>query len=411
MQESHIVVVGGGFAGLWAAAAAAAAGTERTERPVAVTLVTPATSLSIRPRLYEAELEPTLVELGPILEPVGVQLHTATATRIDHRTRTIRTDDGETLRFDAAVVAVGSSSPLPAVSGLAEHAHRIDVHHRAAAFRTALADARSRSTEVRVTVVGGGLTGIELATELASDPGVNVTLVDGGAVGQPFGEATGDIIRGALIHLAVEIIDGERVVAVSSDSATLSAGRTVDHDLLVWCGGLRANQLHGLETFAHDELGRLVVDPYLRLAGDVPVWAAGDSARFRFDGEHIAPMSCQFAIPAGRWAGFNAAANVAGGQPVEFAVDRYVTCVDLGRAGAVFTRGWDRVPMLTGAEGKRMKSYINRTEIYPPTDPVELLRSARPIEAGHSGVSRDRSGIDELRSAPDPLLAGRGTAR
>ena len=379
MHDSRILIVGGGFAGLWAAAAAASATTSASTEPTAaITLVTPRTSLSVRPRLYEADLEPTIVELGPILEPIGVDLHIASATRIDPQRRTLETDGGATLPFDAAVVAVGSSTPLPPINGLAEHAHRIDVHHRAHAFGTALAAARRRADAVRVTVAGGGLTGIELASELASEPDIDVTLVDGGTVGQPFGEAAMDHIRAALAELGVKVIDGQRVVAATARTASLRDGGSVDHDLLVWCGGLRANGLPGLDTVHQDELGRLVVDPHLRLPGAAPLWAAGDSARFVVDGEHVGPMSCQFAIPTGRLAGYNAAASVVGLEPVPLALDRYVTCIDLGRAGAVFTNGWDRHPVLTGAEGKRMKRFINRSAIYPPTDADALLAAARP---------------------------------
>jgi NADH dehydrogenase len=378
MDDPRIVIIGGGFAGLWAAAAArAATSVAGDETPATITLVTPSTSLSVRPRLYEAHLEPTVVELGPILEPLGIRTHIAAATHIDSSKRTIEADDGETLVFDAAVVAIGSSTPLPAISG-AEHAHRIDVHRRADMFHVALADARLRCDGVRVTVVGGGLTGIELAAELASEPDIDVTMVDGGIVGQPFGDAAAELIRAALADVGVKIIDGDRVVAATEAAASLRNGGSVDHDLLVWCGGLRANSLTGLDTFEHDELGRLAVDPQLRLAGTAPVWAAGDSARFLLDGCHLAPMSCQFAIPAGRVAGFNAAATVVGLAPIPLAVDRYVTCIDLGAAGALFTRGWDRVPALSGAEGKRMKEFINRTAIYPPTDAAALLAAAHP---------------------------------
>jgi NADH dehydrogenase len=87
-------------------------------------------------------------------------------------------------------------------------------------------------------------------------------------------------------------------------------------------------------------------------------------------------MSCQFAIPSGRVAGLNAAATILGLESTPFDVGRYVTCIDLGRAGALFTRAWDRAPVLAGADGKKMKEFINRTAIYPPTDPDALLAAA-----------------------------------
>lgn len=375
-MRSPIVVVGGGFAGFWAAAGAARAARAASRRPD-ITLVTPTSRLSIRPRLYESDPDATFVEFASTLDAIGVGVHLAMATHIDPRRRIVETDDGAGIEFDAAVLALGSASPLPPISGLAEHGHRIDVHHRARAFRDAF-DAARRSGSVRVTVVGGGLTGIELAAELASEPDIDVTLVDGGAVGEPFGDDAADVLRAALADLGIKIVDHGRVDAVTARAAVLDTGATIGHDLLVWCGGLRANQLAGLEAFARDDLGRVLVDEQLRVAGADALWAAGDTARFVVDGEHVGPMSCQFAIPTGRLAGFNAASTLLGLEPQVLDIERYVTCIDLGRAGALLTNGWDRRPVLTGEDGKRVKEFINRTAIVPPADPEAVIAAADP---------------------------------
>lgn len=89
-------------------------------------------------------------------------------------------------------------------------------------------------------------------------------------------------------------------------------------------------------------------------------------------------MSCQFALPTGRVTGHNAAAALVGASPVPFHLDRYVTCIDLGDAGAVFTRGWERKPMSTGSAGKAVKHHINYIAIHPPEDPEEFLAAAVP---------------------------------
>lgn len=77
-------------------------------------------------------------------------------------------------------------------------------------------------------------------------------------------------------------------------------------------------------------------------------------------------------------AGHNAAADLLGLPPVDFAPDPYSTCLDLGAAGAVATSGWDRT-LREGPEGfaKELKRAINETWISPPLDdPCELLRQA-----------------------------------
>ena len=98
-------------------------------------------------------------------------------------------------------------------------------------------------------------------------------------------------------------------------------------------------------------------------------YAAGDVARAVAEGgdeEHIAPMSCQCAIPMGEIAGRNAAADLLGLPPERFAHTEYVTCLDLGDAGALFMEGWSREPRLSGFWGKLMKQTINTRLIYPP---------------------------------------------
>ncbi|HEY9568985.1 MAG TPA: hypothetical protein VIR38_12905, partial [Thalassobaculum sp.] len=78
-------------------------------------------------------------------------------------------------------------------------------------------------------------------------------------------------------------------------------------------------------------------------------------------------QSCQHALQTGRLAGENAARDLLGLPLQPYAQLRYVTCLDLGRSGAVLTQGWDRAVAQTGAEAKALKQRINREIIYPPT--------------------------------------------
>ena len=376
-MKRQLVIVGGGFAGVWAAAAAAAQRrVGRTRAQLEIAVITAEPDLVVRPRLYEAELEATRVPLAARLDKIGVSLEVGRVSGIDGQTATIVIND-EHRPFDGVVLAAGSASPLPGLPGASRIAHRIDTFDRARAFRSALS-ARRRQGSCQVTVVGAGLTGLELAAELASEPDIAVKLIDTGAVGRGFNGDARDALVEALHLLGVEVHERTRVDAIDEHSTlTTSAGR-LGHDLVVWCGGLRANPLTSTLLAARDDLGRLEVDASLRVRGTDSVWAAGDVARTRPDGVHVAPMSCQFALPTGRVAGHNAAAQLTGGVVVPFALDRYVTCVDLGSAGALFTAGWDRTPVAAGAEGKAVKRHINQTAIVPPTDPDELLAAAAP---------------------------------
>ena len=80
----------------------------------------------------------------------------------------------------------------------------------------------------------------------------------------------------------------------------------------------------------------------------------------------LALQSCQHALQLGRFAGENAARDLLGQPLIDYAQPRYVTCLDLGRAGAVFTEGWTRAVQKSGEEAKAIKRRINTQVIYPP---------------------------------------------
>jgi len=129
-----------------------------------------------------------------------------------------------------------------------------------------------------------------------------------------------------------------------------------------------------------DNFGRLVVDRELRVTGVPGVFATGDAAKAVCDDDgNYALMSCQHATRMGAFAGNNAAAELLGVAPIPYHQKAYVTCLDLGEAGALFTRGWDRKIEHVGADAKKIKQEINTVWIYPPK-PVRAaaLASADP---------------------------------
>ena len=88
---------------------------------------------------------------------------------------------------------------------------------------------------------------------------------------------------------------------------------------------------------------------------------------------HVVMQSCQHAIPLGKFAGYNAAADLLGLPQAPFAPIPYATCLDLGAAGAVATSGWDREVQMTGTEAKALKQQINAEWIYPPLDDADAI--------------------------------------
>ncbi|MYN08576.1 FAD-dependent oxidoreductase ['Massilia aquatica' Lu et al. 2020] len=141
-----------------------------------------------------------------------------------------------------------------------------------------------------------------------------------------------------LLGSGVELADGSRIAAGT----------------VIWTGGMRASALTEQGSGQRDPLGRLHVALDLSVTGAAHVYAAGDVTLAATDdhGNH-AMMACQHAIDMGRYAGHNVAADLLGLPTMPYQQPFYVTCLDLGGAGAVYTEGWHREVKLTGADPAR----------------------------------------------------------
>lgn len=390
---TRIMIVGGGFAGMSAAVVAAdeinAAGATAE-----VVLVSDSDQITIRPRLYEKNPEALRVPVLPTLDPAGVRFIHGAVTAIDTDARTITLRSGEVHGYDALVLATGSELPPLPVPGVAEHTWNIDSYDGAVALDGHLKnvvktpDAPGHNGFV---IVGGGMTGIELAAEMrnriAEHAGpetaaaARVVLVERAeVVGPEFGANPRPVIEAALEQAGVEQKLGAAVSAFDADGVTLSDGSHIDAATVVVTVGLRANGLATEIPGNRDALGRLKVDDFQRVEGVPGVYATGDVALAPVDDENVALMSCQHARTMGKYAGYNAARDMLELTPRIYRQADYTTCLDLGDAGAVFTTGWDREVQATGAEAKKRKTMINTQWIYPPRGSREEVFAALRID-------------------------------
>lgn len=392
MAKQRIVVLGGGFAGLWSAAGAARRldelriGTD----DVSVTLVNRDAFHSIRVRNYESDLAPTRVPLSEVLEPIGVELAVGEVRSIDLQRQCVSVADGDdeaSLPYDRLVMALGSELVRPALPGFAEYAFDVDTFGGAKRLRAhlgrlvaAATSPQQRDVWRRVLVVGAGLTGIELAAELAAE--WEVTLADhSDHIGSNMGPDAQPVIAEALKALGVQTRVGVSVASFSAQGATLTTGETLAAATVVWCVGMRASPLTALFPVERDRWGRLPVDVFLRVKGIEHVFAAGDSAAATVDPKHASVMSCQHGRPMGRFAGHNVVGDLSGAPMLPLAIDWYVTVLDLGSWGAVYTAGWERRVVAVGAAAKATKRMINGERIYPPRggDRRAIFDAAAPV--------------------------------
>jgi NADH:ubiquinone reductase (H+-translocating) len=391
---ARILILGAGFAGLWAAIGAARKRDEIGARAAELEILVLDRNPyhNIRVRNYEVDLSDAAIPLAGLLDPVGVSHRVAEVQTIDPAKGHVVVSVGagrESISYDRLVLALGSELARPATPGLAyafdvdtfASAKRLDAHLASLAGE---APSMVRST---VVVVGAGFTGIEVATEMPAKldkAGIGgkrrIILLDPNpVVGATFGEHGRPVINEALSALGVETRLGARVDTVRADGIALSSGEFIPARTVVWCAGMRASPLVAALPGKHDH-GRLAVDRFMRAKGLTHVFAAGDVACGRLDGEHATVMSCQFARPMGRYAGNNVVADLFGEPMLPLDIDWYVTVLDLGAWGALYTEGWDRKVRTTGAAAKTTKQTINRVRIYPPRNGsrADLFAAAAP---------------------------------
>lgn len=391
-MKQHILVLGAGFGGLWSALSATRLLEMHGRSDVEVSVLAPQAELRIRPRFYEPDAASLMAPLGELFEVTGVRFIKGHARRIDVAGRQVEYVDAQgvaaVVPFDRLVLATGSG-----LARSVEHAFDVDRIEEAVRLEEHLKSLAQRpysAARNTVVVAGGGFTGIETATEmparlravLGDEAQVNVIVVDRGqAIGASQGAEIARSIAEASAELGVEWRLNVSVESADAQGVTLTDGQRIEAATVIWTTGVRASALTEQIPGERDAMGRLHVDGHLQVIGQDGIFAAGDTAYAATDtlGNH-ALMTCQHAIPLGRHAGNNAAAQLIGVEPVPYSQPKYVTCLDLGGWGAVFTEGWDRQVKLVREEGKALKRQINTQWIYPPVaDKAVALAAADPL--------------------------------
>lgn len=406
VNMARIIVVGGGFAGLWASVAASRKFAAQEGKKAAVTLISRDDYLTVRPRLYEAKPQRLRVPLESVLRPADVLFREATVVALNPSTRSITLDDNRSDRieiaYDRLVLATGSELRSLPVPGITEHAFNIDTFAAAVALEEHLAELGQQPAgagDDTVVILGAGFTGIELATEMRNRLAVHwgqaraaaaqVLLVErAGAIGAELGANPRPYIEAALLEQRVQVRLNALLDRVEPDAVWLANGERIKTSTTIVTAGLCASPLAKAVPGAKlDDLGRLHVNSALQVDGVPGIYAAGDIARAYVDDEHLALMSCQHAIHMGTVAGHNAARDLLGLPPHPYSQPDYVTCLDLGSSGALFTEGWGRQIRQTGAEAKNLKRQINTEWIYPPQGDREAIFEAVRIDLDRSNIS------------------------
>lgn len=382
-MKKQLLIVGSGFAGMWAAVSAARVAELSGSDDLQIAVLAPAAELRVRPRFYEENVAGLRAPLSDLYAELDVEFIAGHAERIDTTEKTVwyRAQDGGTsLRnYDRVILATGSQIRRPAINGLAEYAFDIDQMESAQIFEKHLDELVNQPASLArntVVVCGGGFTGIELATELPArlrarfgdDTQTRVIVVErGNKIGGRFSEALSQVIAEASIGLGVEWRVNSEVESIDATGVTLKGGEHIESSTVVWTAGVEAHPLTQQIRAERDAQGRLRVNDLLQIPALPDVYATGDTAHAKTDElGNTALMTCQHAIQLGKFAGHNAAASLLNAAPHPYRQVNYVTCLDLGGWGAVYTEGWEQAVKSVREEAKKIKIAITNELIYPP---------------------------------------------
>lgn len=382
-MKKQILIVGSGFAGMWAAVSAARLADVTGRDDLQISVLAPRPELRIRPRFYEEQVAGFAAPLSELFTELNIHFIAGSAERIDAKQKSVWYRDSQgnvTLAaYDRLIVATGSQTRRPAIAGLAEFAFDIDQLESAQIFENHLDSLALRpSTPERNTLVvcGGGFTGIELATELPArlrarfgeNTQTKIIVVERGAViGGRYSEELRNIIEEASNELGVEWRLNSEIKAIDATGVTLKNGERIAAATVVWTAGVEAHPLSQQIAGERDGQGRLIVNESLQVPAHPEVYATGDMAHARTDDlGNTALMTCQHAIQLGKFAGHNAAASLLDVAPYPYRQVNYVTCLDLGGWGAVYSEGWDQKVKCVRDEAKKIKIAITNELIYPP---------------------------------------------
>ncbi|MFF4835355.1 NAD(P)/FAD-dependent oxidoreductase [Streptomyces sp. NPDC001315] len=330
-MQHRIVVLGAGYTGAIAAGRIA----KRLHREdVAITLVNAEPDFVERVRMHQLAVGQDL-KSRPFTEMfagTGVELRLAKVTGVDVDRKTVAVLDAngaEELAYDTLVYALGSGWNDQGVPGTAEHAHQIASRPGALRLRERLVGLDAGQP---VVVVGGGLTGLEAATEIAeARPDLDVALAARGGLGDWLSPKGRRHLRKVFDKLGITVHEHAAVTGVEADRVATADGTSIPAEVTVWTTGFAVHPIANATTLELTDTGRIVVDRTMRSLSHPDVYAIGDAAMVTGPGDKPLRMSCASGVPTAWQAADAIAARLTGGKPPNVPLRYFNQCISLGR--------------------------------------------------------------------------------
>jgi len=371
-RPHHVVIIGGGFGGLYAARSLKRA-------PVQITLIDRRNFHLFQPLLYQVAtggLSPANIAapLRAILKrQENVRVLLAEAIGIDVSNRRVVLSDGE-LSYDTLIVAAGVrhhyfgrddweelAPGLKTIEDATEMRRRVLLAFEAAERE---GDPEKLRGWLTFVIVGGGPTGVELAGAVgeiarhtltrdfrAINPAdARIVLVEGlDRVLPPYPPTLSARAEAALNRLGVTVRTGAMVTDIEADAVTIRCGEQrerIPTRTVLWAAGVQASELGRVLAAATgvplDRAGRVVVEPDLSVTGNPEIFVIGDLAHFSHQAGTPLPGVAPVAMQQGRYVATLTMRRLRGETMPPFRYRDYGSMATIGRAEAVADLGWVR---------------------------------------------------------------------
>ncbi|MFY1687053.1 NAD(P)/FAD-dependent oxidoreductase [Plantactinospora sp. WMMB782] len=361
-MRHRIAVLGAGYAG-----AAAAGYLARHLHPddFEITVVNAEPDFVERMRLHQLAAGQELRRFGlaEMFAGTGIRLRVARVSAVDVDRRNVTVLDGggtDLIEYDSLLYTLGSTVGDQGVPGVSEHAFHVAGRPAALRLRRHLDELGEGGA---VLIVGGNLTAIEIATEIAEcRPGLRVTLATTGELGGWLGRKSRQHLLRAFDRLGIAVHEHSTVVRVDRNAAVTVDGTAFASDATVWAAGFAVHPIAAASGLRVEDDGRITVDRMMRSVSHPEVYAAGDSAYAVGESGRPLPMSCASAGFTRMQATAAIVGDLTGQRIAKTSLAYLGNCVSLGAKDAIFqtvdgdarSRSWS----LRGRSVARFKAFV-----------------------------------------------------
>ncbi|TGL45194.1 NAD(P)/FAD-dependent oxidoreductase [Leptospira perdikensis] len=354
-MKPKILILGAGYAGIMAANRL-----DKQVRDAEIILISESSEFKERIRYHETAAVGQKKEI-PIknLLRTRVNFLKTKVTGIYPNEKSIKVEfNNQNLNYDYLVIALGSSD-----------IRQIQTKENSIQSKDAVLEflkQKEKSIIQNLCIIGGGLTGLELATEWKYFfPQSMVTLIDRNELGASFSKKAKEYFQTYMLENKIKIFDRTQIKKIEGNEIEFENQTKQTYDCIVNCTGFQSSSLLKESGFQTNDKNQIFVDPFLRSIEHPDVFVAGDSAYLE---NSILRMGCVTALPMGSYIADHLANRINGKNLYPFSFQFVGRCVSLGREDGLIqlTHGDDKPKecIIKGKWGARVKELVNRFTIF-----------------------------------------------